>query len=199
MNTDAKRNVFYLLMTAEDYVDAFEKIISSTNDERTIAAVVIHCCLSEKSFNAFYGVLAQKFCEHNRKLILAFQFSLWDRIKDIEAQTSRQISNLSQLLVHLISNGSLPLSVLKVIQFSEIEKLTLRFMRQVMLGLLLLEEEKFKNVFERITPSMKLNAFKDQLRLFLKVFLLKDNNGKMNEEQLNSLNTRVRLAEKYLA
>lgn len=36
MNTDAKRNIFYLLMVAEDYVDAFEKIISSNIDERTI-------------------------------------------------------------------------------------------------------------------------------------------------------------------
>lgn len=186
-------------MIAEDYVDAFEKIISSTNDERTIVAVILQCCLSEKTFNAFYSVLAQKFCDHNRKFILAFQYAVWDRIKDIENLSSNQISNLSHFLIFLIEKGNLPLSVLKIIEFNQIEKTTLRFVQQVLVGLLLSEEEKFHKIFERISPSMKLNAFKDQLRLFLKVFLLKNGDRKLDENQAKLLKTRSQLAEKYLS
>ncbi|KAG5679312.1 hypothetical protein PVAND_008887 [Polypedilum vanderplanki] len=200
MNTDAKRNVFYALMTAEDYMDAFGKILSTTNDERTIIAVILHCCLSEKEYNAYYSVLAQKFSEHNRKFVLSIQFAVWDKIKEIESLTSKQINNLSRFLIHLIENDSLPLSVLKIVEFAEIEKTTLRFVRQVMLGLLLTKEENFHNIFQRIAPSMKLNSFKDQLRLFLKVFLLKDD-AKMNisDEKMNTLKTRLHLAEKFLS
>lgn len=199
MNTDAKRNVFYVLMTAEDYIDAFEKILSTTNDERTIIAVILHCCLSEKEYNEYYGVLAQKFCEHNRKYLLAVQFSIWDKIKELNNLNSKQINNLSRFLIYLIENDNLPLSVLKVVEFAQIEKTSLRFVRQVMLGLLLTKEEKFERIFARIAPSMKLSAFKDQLRLFLKVFLLKDDVFKMNEEQTAKLESRIQLAEKYLS
>ena len=199
MNTDAKRNVFYVLMTAEDYVDAFEKILSSTNDERTIISVILHCCLSEKEYNEYYSVLAQKFCEHNRKYLLAIQFAVWDKIKELDNLNVKHINNLSRFLIFLIENDNLPLSVLKVVEFAQIEKSALRLVRQVMLGLLLTKDENFERVFERIAPSMKLNAFKDQLRLFLKVFLLKDNTLKINEEQMMKLESRIEKAEKFLS
>jgi nucleolar MIF4G domain-containing protein 1 len=200
MNTDTKRNIFYILMTAEDYLDAFEKILSSTNDERTTTAVLLHCCLSEKEYNAYYSVLAQKFCEHNRKFMLAFQYSIWDKIKDIENLSSKHMNNLSRFLIHLIDNDNLALSVLKVVEFAQIEKASLKFVRQVMLGLLLSKEENFHRIFDRIAPSYKLNAFKDQLRLFLKVFLLKDNiKINLSEDQLKMLKSRVQLAEKLLS
>lgn len=201
MNTDAKRSVFYLLMTAEDYFDAFEKITSSSIDERTIIGVILHCCLSEKSFNAFYAVLAQKFCDHGRKFQLAIQFAIWDKIKDIKNLASHQITNLSRLLSHLIVNGSLPLSVLKVVEFGQIERATLQFMRKIMLILLSSDEDKFHKVFERISPSVKLSAFKDQLRLFLKVFLLNNESTckKMSTDQFAVIKTRIQQAEKYLS
>lgn len=199
MNTDDKKNIFYILMTAEDYLDAFEKIISTVKDERSIIAVIIHCCLSEKEYNPYYSVLAQKFCDHNRKFLLAIQFTVWDRIKELQSLSIRQISNLARFLIHLIENGSLPLSVLKVIEFSQIEKTTLRFLRQVVLGLLLSDSEKFHQIFERIRPSAKLNPFKDQLRLFLKVFLMKDEQKiNISEDQMAKLKSRMEQAEKFL-
>lgn len=199
MNTDDKKNIFYILMTAEDYLDAFEKIVSSVKDERTIIAVIIHCCLSETEYNPYYGVIAQKFCDHNRKFLLAVQFTIWDKIKDINNLSIKQISNLARILISLIENGQLPMSVLKVIEFNQIEKTMLRFLRQVMLGLLLIEDEKFHKIFERIAPSAKLNPFKDQLRLFMKVFLMKDEKKiNISDDQLLKLKSRMQLADKFL-
>lgn len=200
MNTDAKRNVFYYLMTAEDYIDAFEKILSATSDERTIITVILHCCLSEKSYNQYYSVLAQKFCNHNRKYLLATQYAAWDKIKELKTLTKFQINNLSRFLIFLIENGNLPLSVLKIIEFAQIEKSSISFLRKVMLGLLLTKsDEQFQKIFERIAPSVKLTSFKDQLRLFLKVFLMEDDKLKISEQQMKLLNSRINMAEKFLS
>lgn len=197
MNTDDKKNIFYILMTAEDYLDAYEKILSSVKDERTIIAVLVHCCLSEKTYNPYYSVIAQKFCDHNRKFLLAIQFTIWDKIKDIKSLSAKRTSNLARLLVSLIENGNLPLSVLKVIEFAKPDKPTFEFLRKVLVGLLLIEEEKFHQIFERIAPSLKLKTFKDQLRVFLKVFLINDN-FKVSENQSQKLEERMRLADKFL-
>ncbi|XP_038110578.1 nucleolar MIF4G domain-containing protein 1 homolog isoform X2 [Culex quinquefasciatus] len=201
MNTDDKRNVFCAIMSAEDYLDAFDKILRlAIKDQRIVASVIVHCALAEKDHNPYYSILSQKFCEYDRRYQLAIQYTIWDRLKDIQSLKQAPIRNLAKLLTHLIGEGGLALSVLKVIEFAEIDKLTLRLVRQTMLGLLLLEEEnKCLQVFNRIAPSFKLKSFKDSLRLFLHHFLLKgsDRSG-VPEEQMQLLNQRIKMAERML-
>lgn len=70
MNTDTRRNIFCILMTAEDYLDAFEKLHRlglKDRQEEEIIHVLLHCCLQENKFNLYYAVLAEKLCEYNRK------------------------------------------------------------------------------------------------------------------------------------
>lgn len=135
--------IFFL----KDYIEAFEKLLQlAIKDHKVIVTVIIHCCLSENTFNPYYAVLAQKFCDYDRKYQLSIQFALWDRIKDITTHTNVQIKNMAQFFIHLIGNGSLALSVLKIIEFGELDKITLRLVRQIMLGILLGEEATCKQV-----------------------------------------------------
>lgn len=85
---------------------------------------------------------------------LGIQYAAWDRIKDIQSHTKSQLMNLAQFLVHLITNAALAISVLKVIEFGEIDKVTLRLVRQVLLGILLGNEEISKEVRVTITIGM---------------------------------------------
>lgn len=68
---------------------------------------------------------------------LAVQFSIWDRIKDMTLYSNVQLENFAKFLLHLITTAALPISVLKVIEFGELDKPTLRFVRQLLLGILL--------------------------------------------------------------
>lgn len=77
---------------------------------------------------------------------LAIQYAIWDRIKDIQSHTNSQIGNLAQFLNHLITNGALAISVLKIIEFGELEKSTLRLVRKVLLSILLGNEDICKEV-----------------------------------------------------
>lgn len=77
---------------------------------------------------------------------MAVQFALWDRIKDIKSHSTIQIKNLAQFLIYLIEHGGQPLSVLKVVEFAELDKPTLRLVRQTVLGLLLNHEDTCKQV-----------------------------------------------------
>lgn len=70
MNTDVRKNIFCILMTAEDFLDAFEKLHHlglKERQEREIVYVIFDCCLQEKAFNPYYAVLLQRFCEFDRK------------------------------------------------------------------------------------------------------------------------------------
>ncbi|KAG4076750.1 hypothetical protein HA402_002037 [Bradysia odoriphaga] len=200
MNTDDRRNVFCVLMTAEDYIEAFEKLHQlAIKDHRVIVTVIIHCCLSEKIFNPYYAVLSQKFCDVDRKYQLAIQFAVWDRIKDINSHTNIQIKNLAQFLIYLIEHGGQPLSVLKVVEFAELDKPTLRLVRQTVLGLLLNNEDTCKQVFHRIAPSVKLKSFKESIRLFMQHFLLKGGRKSgVTEDKMELLKKRIDIADRAL-
>lgn len=147
MSTEDRKNVFCIIMSAEDYIDAFEKLLHlAIKDHKVIVSVLIHCCLSEKTYNPYYSALAQKFCDFDRKYQLGFQYSAWDRIKEIESLTPAQVTNFAKFIAHLIMEGGQPLSILKIVEFGALNKQTMKFVRQILLTILLKDEETCKNV-----------------------------------------------------
>ncbi|XP_050095448.1 nucleolar MIF4G domain-containing protein 1 homolog [Anopheles aquasalis] len=203
MNTDDRRNVFCIVMSAEDYLDAFEKLLRlAIKDLRIVVSVIMHCSLAEKEYNPYYSVLSQKFCDYDRRYQLAIQFALWDRLKEVHSLKPQQLRNLARFITHLIGEGGLPLSCLKVVDFADLDKVSLRLMRQVMLGLLLpVEENKCLQVFSRIVASYKLKAFKDSLRLFMHHFLARGSasHKQLPEDQVQLLQQRIKQADQLLA
>ncbi|XP_054733779.1 nucleolar MIF4G domain-containing protein 1 homolog [Anastrepha obliqua] len=202
MNTEERRNIFCIIMGAEDYVDAFEKILHlALKDQRSIAYVIIHCCLNEKQSNPYYAHLALKFCLYNRKYQLAFQFATWDRINEIESLNKIQVKNLAKFLQHLILKGGLQLTVLKVVNFLQLDKLSFLFMKEIMVGILLSEQEnEIYQAFERVAKNSKLGAFKNSVRLFTQHFLLQhESKLKLHEDQLAVLKKRADYVDNILA
>ncbi|BFF99005.1 nucleolar MIF4G domain-containing protein 1 homolog [Drosophila madeirensis] len=204
MNTAERRNIFCIIMSAADYVDAFEKILHlALKDQRAVAYVIIHCALNERRANPYYAHLALKFCQYNRKYQLAFQFAAWDRINDIESLSKAQIRNLASFLQQLILAAGLQLSVLKVVDFMQLERLSFYFMREIMVRLLLSSDEReLQQAFERIAKNSKLQQFKQSVRLFMQHFLLQQEQLaklKLEEAQQLLLQQRVDQLDKLLA
>lgn len=85
---------------------------------------------------------------------------MWDRIKDINSHNKIQLANLAQFLIHLITNAALPISVLKVIEFGELDKITLRLVRQILLGILLGKEEICKEVKKQPIQGIQIKIKK---------------------------------------
>ncbi|XP_010174346.2 nucleolar MIF4G domain-containing protein 1, partial [Antrostomus carolinensis] len=202
MNTDIRRSIFCVLMTSEDFLDAFEKLLGlglKNQQEREIVHVILYCCLQEKTYNPFYAFLADKFCEYEKRFQVTFQFSIWDKIRDLENLSATAISNLVSLLAHLIRTKSLPLSVLKVIEFSELDKPKVRFLRQVLSMLLIkTDAEELSDIFVRVSENPKLGILREGLKLFLTHFLLKNAQAQKSAEEANLLKERVEIATKAL-
>ncbi|KAF4798865.1 Nucleolar MIF4G domain-containing protein 1 [Turdus rufiventris] len=202
MNTDIRRSIFCVLMMSEDFMDAFEKLLKlglKDQQEREIVHVILYCCLQEKTFNPFYAFLADKFCGYERRFQVTFQFSIWDKIRDLENLSAAAISNLVSLLAHLMRTKSLPLSVLKVIEFSELDKPKVRFLRQVLSTLLTkADEEEITDIFMRISDNPKLGMLREGLKLFLTHFLLKHAQAQKSAEETSLLKERVEIATKAL-
>ncbi|KAM9712409.1 nucleolar MIF4G domain-containing protein 1 [Menidia menidia] len=202
MNTEVRRNIFCVLITSEDYLDAYEKLLRmglKDKQEREIVHVLMDCCLQEKSFNAFYAVLGEKFCCHDRRFQMTFQFSLWDKFRDLSNLSKSTFSNLILLVTHFLQKKCLSLSILKVIEFGELDKATVRFLRQVLTKLLKeTEPEELVSIFGRISGIPKLGMLREGLKLFISHFLLKNAQSQGAAEQAALLSERAQVATKAL-
>ncbi|XP_008262087.2 nucleolar MIF4G domain-containing protein 1 isoform X1 [Oryctolagus cuniculus] len=202
MNTDIRRNIFCTIMTSEDFLDAFEKLLKlglKDQQEREIVHVLLDCCLQEKTYNPFYAFLASKFCEYERRFQMTFQFSIWDKFRDLENLPAINFSNLVHLVAHLLKTKSLPLSILKVVEFSELDKPRVHFLRKV-LNILLMETEAedLGLIFARVSDNPKLGMLREGLKLFISHFLLKNAQAHTSAEEANLLRERADLATKSL-
>ncbi|CAH7154332.1 nucleolar MIF4G domain-containing protein 1 [Phodopus roborovskii] len=202
MNTDVRRNIFCTIMTSEDFLDAFEKLLKlglKDQQEREIVHILMDCCLQEKTYNPFYAFLASKFCSYERRFQMTFQFSIWDKFRDLENLTSTKFSNLVHLVAHLLKTKSLPLSILKVVEFSELDKPRVHFLRRVLTELLMeTEEEDLGLIFSRVSENPKLRMLQEGLKLFISHFLLKHTQTLQSAEEASLLRERAGLASKSL-
>ncbi|XP_069504069.1 nucleolar MIF4G domain-containing protein 1 [Ambystoma mexicanum] len=202
MNTDIRRNIFCVLMSSEDFLDAFENLLKlglKDQQEREIVHILIDCCLQEKTYNPFYSFLSAKFCEYDRRFQMTFQFSVWDKFRDLENLTATAFSSLVQLLVQLLKSKSLQLSVFKVIEFSELNKTKVSFLRQVLYKLLMeTEAEDLSLIFGRVSDKPKLAMMREGLKLFITHFLLKNARAQKSAEEASLLQERAALASSAL-
>lgn len=90
------------------------KLSLKKQQEREIIYVIMHCSLNEKKYNPYYSFLMQKFCEYDRRFKMTLQFHTWDKFKLLMSFTKQQVSNLANLLCHIISTDCMSLSILKV-------------------------------------------------------------------------------------
>ena len=137
MNTDVRRNIFCILMTAEDFMEAVERLMRlglKAQQERELLLVALDCSLHEKKYNPYYSHVIQKFCHLHRRFQIATQFALWDRFKELSSLSQIQLTHLAKIVVHLLTEGALNLTILKVIEFTEMDRLLVKFLRQILLG-----------------------------------------------------------------
>ncbi|KAG0342770.1 suppressor of glycerol defect [Podila humilis] len=88
MNTDVRRSIFVVLMSSEDYIDAFERLIKLNLKEvqqREIVRVLLHCAGNEMVHNPYYTLVGQRLCQHDHSFKVTMQYSLWDLLREMGA------------------------------------------------------------------------------------------------------------------
>ncbi|ORY48861.1 ARM repeat-containing protein [Rhizoclosmatium globosum] len=140
MTTDIRRSIFVALMSAEDFVDAYEKLMRlglKQKQEREIVRVLLHCCTNEKTYNPYYYLVGTKFCSASHGFKITFQYALWDSIREFEtghsedqdiegddeesgtsSKTLRRVSHLAKFYSALVAGGFLGLTILKSLDFA---------------------------------------------------------------------------------
>lgn len=87
MNTGIRQNIFVILISSQDYLEALEKLQSlkfkKDNQRREIIRVLLHCIGSESNYNPYYVVLASRLAVDEIGTRFTLQYCLWDFLRDL--------------------------------------------------------------------------------------------------------------------
>ena len=185
MNTDSKKTIFGIVMTANDYMDAFEKIckltIKSPLKEEDTAFVLTKLCVKEPQFNQFYPHVACKLARSDRRFRMSIQCAIWDRTRDCisDKVKSQACINLALFTSKLILEKVLTMSCLKKIEFADMNSNLTLYLRTLLKDILKEDDDNERNAhFALISGNDKLSSLKESLRLFMHHFLLRSKKEK---------------------
>ncbi|EIE19666.1 MIF4G-domain-containing protein [Coccomyxa subellipsoidea C-169] len=126
MNTETRRAVFCVVMGAQDCADASERLLRlplKGEAEREVVRVVLECCLQERLWNPYYAHLLASVTRAVKGHRITLQFCLWDHFKQARLRLDegdvRRLANLARLLSMLIASKAVPITVVKVVDFTE--------------------------------------------------------------------------------
>ncbi|KAG8717096.1 suppressor of glycerol defect [Ceratobasidium sp. 395] len=158
MNTEIRRNIFVVLVSSDDYVDACERLTQlelQETQQREIIRVVLHCCGNERTYNPFYTLVAHHLCQKSHSHRITLQYCLWDFLRSLGetqvggAAISRDfdtsgddvsdstITNYAKAYAWWLARGSVALTIFKPVEFLTLQPRSKRFLKSLFLQMII--------------------------------------------------------------
>ncbi|XWS42707.1 hypothetical protein CRYUN_Cryun16bG0037300 [Craigia yunnanensis] len=195
MNTDARRAIFCIIMSGEDYIDTFEKLLRLDlpgKQDRDIMRVLVECCLQEKVFNKYYTVLTAKLCEHDKNHKFTLQFCLWDHFKGLDSMPLIKSMHLAKFIAEMVASFTLSLAVLKTVEWSDPQMLSpkrIMHFRMLFEAIFEYSDKVIWNMFTRIAVTPELESLRQGMEFFIREYVVKTN---------KKVNNKFKVAKKAL-
>lgn len=120
-----RRTVYLSIMSAASYEECAHKLrirmFKNPGKEGELCNMIIECCIQEKTFLRYYGLLGQRFCMMNRTYVARFEEAFATHYATIHRLDTRKIRNLGNFYASLLSADALPWSLLELVHLSEEE------------------------------------------------------------------------------
>ncbi|CAE6441285.1 unnamed protein product [Rhizoctonia solani] len=158
MNTEVRRNIFVVLVSSDDYVDACERLTQldlQETQQREIIRVVLHCCGNERTYNPFYTLVAHHLCQGSHSHRITLQYCLWDFLRllgetqvggdaisrdesaNSDEVSNSTISNYAKAYAWWLARGSVALTIFKPVEFLVLQPRTKHFFKALFIQMII--------------------------------------------------------------
>ena len=126
-NTDLvnlRRTIYLTIMSSSVGEEASHKLMKlnlPAGQEGELISMIVECCSQERTYNKFYGIIAETFAKINRLWRQLQEESFATAYETCHRRETNQLRNVARLYGHLISTNSIGWECLSVIQLNEEE------------------------------------------------------------------------------
>jgi pre-mRNA-splicing factor CWC22 len=113
--------------------------------------MIIDCCAQQRTYQRFYGLLAERFCRLRKEFQESFQQIARDTYNAIHRFDHTRLQNMAKLVAHLLATDSISWEVLGEIKLNEQDTTSSGRIYIKILFLELVETMSLAKVYQRIS------------------------------------------------
>jgi nucleolar MIF4G domain-containing protein 1 len=168
-NKPAEKVIFSALLRVTDFVEASNILIGFGNKYCSdVMVVCLQVAIHEKKYNCFYYDLINNLCKFHRKYKIACKFAVQDKIRNLSNMPKKRVDIFKLLTFELIKSDAIPITVLKSVEWSNVNESTRDYLVFLLKSISELPEEKRDKI---MLKADKRSSFASAMRTFTKCFL----------------------------
>ncbi|KAL3097946.1 hypothetical protein niasHS_000681 [Heterodera schachtii] len=148
-----RRNVYLTIQSSLDFQEAAHKLIKNELKpklENELCHMIVDCCAQQRTYQRFYGLLAERFCRLRKEFQDAFEQIARDTYNAIHRFDHTKLQNMAKLVAHLLALDAISWEVLSEIKLNENDTTSSGRVYIKILFLELVEIMSLVKVYERI-------------------------------------------------
>ncbi|KAJ8916237.1 hypothetical protein NQ315_016376 [Exocentrus adspersus] len=182
-----RRTIYLTIQSSLDFEECAHKLLKmelKPGQEIELCHMFLDCCAEQRTYEKFYGLLAQRFCQINKTYVEPFQQIFKDTYSTTHRLDTNRLRNVSKFFAHLLFTDAISWEVLDIMKLNEEDtnsssrvfiKILFQELSQYM-GMSKLNarlkdptfQESFVGLFPRDSPKNTRGGLTDELREHLK-------------------------------
>ncbi|XP_021929465.1 pre-mRNA-splicing factor CWC22 homolog [Zootermopsis nevadensis] len=119
-----RRTIYLTIHSSLDFEECAHKLMRmelKPGQEMELCHMFLDCCAEQRTYEKFYGLLAQRFCQMNKIFIPPFQQIFRDTYDTIHRLDTNKLRNVAKFFAHLLFTDAISWEVLSFIHLNEDE------------------------------------------------------------------------------
>lgn len=117
-----RRTIYLTINSSLDYEECAHKLMKmqlKPGQEIELCHMFLDCCAEQRTYEKFYGLLAQRFCSINKIYIEPFEEIFKDTYQTTHRLDTNRLRNVSKFFAHLLFTDAIGWDVLECIKLNE--------------------------------------------------------------------------------
>ncbi|XP_039280314.1 pre-mRNA-splicing factor CWC22 homolog isoform X2 [Nilaparvata lugens] len=147
-NLVALRKTIYLTIHSSlDFEECAHKLLRmqlKPGQEIEMCHMFLDCCAEQRTYEKFFGLLAERFCQINKIYVAPFEQIFKDSYTTIHRVETNKLRNVAKLFAHLLHTDAISWEVLSIIRLNEEDTTS---SSRIFIKILFLELSEFMGMF----------------------------------------------------
>lgn len=119
-----RRTIYLTIMSSASFEECAHKLMKikmSPGDEKIVCKMILECCMQERTFIRFYGLLGERFCQISSVYRDVFDDMFAIQYVSIHHLETGKLRNVAKFFAHLLQSDALDWGILEYIHLNEQE------------------------------------------------------------------------------
>lgn len=119
---ELRRLIYLTIQSSLDFEECAHKMMKfdlKDGQQHEFCAMVVECCAQQRSYEKFYGLLAQRFCLLRKEFMEQFMVIFSEQYENCHHLDTGKLRNTAKLFSHLLISNAIPWTVVQIIKLTE--------------------------------------------------------------------------------